>query len=293
MDLDAVQNINTITDKATLKVEQTKHTIIRQLSANIAQLEARVKMMEDKERENIEAHKVITNRITEIEKTNSNTMSIPAQPTIGQNPNPTTIPARPTIGQNMTPEPSMQNQPVKTGQVDNEGFIIYRNRKHRHIPTVGISPGEGPVADTNTIPPISYSNVHLQPRQPKPRESIPEKLLNMTAESDTELEEDDTNSPSKMDTDDKNKLADHVEESKLIIGFKPITNKTLEEEAAEVASTANLEDRKDRSFIMKTAAINSVTRFLKEHLKMSERDRNELQIDTVFQSNTLIPRYSI
>ena len=82
----------------------------------------------------------------------------------------------------------------------------------------------------------------------------------------------------------KKLLADHIEESSHIIGFKPITEEQLDEMADSIRKDPTTKDKKDNQTIYRNAAINLVKQFIKENLKMSERDRNSLKINSIFQS---------
>ena len=94
---------------------------------------------------------------------------------------------------------------------------------------------------------------------------------------------DDTNSPTKLDNEVKRQLVEEIEKSKLIIGIKPMSTKTIEAEAAAITSSLKPNEKKDRNFIYKSAAVNLVTKFFKNSLKMSEKDRNEINIETIFE----------
>ena len=70
-----------------------------------------------------------------------------------------------------------------------------------------------------------------------------------------EIDEDDTNSPTKLDNEVKRQLVDEIEKSKLIIGIKPISTKTIEAEAAAITSTLN--PNKKKIEISSTKALQS------------------------------------
>ena len=90
--------------------------------------------------------------------------------------------------------------------------------------------------------------------------------------------------PNKLDKDQKKILLDHVEESACIIGFKPITDAQLDTEAEAIRLDPTTTDKRDSRKIYNTAAVNLIMKFLKENLKMSEKDRNNLNINSIFQS---------
>ena len=160
-----------------------------------------------------------------------------------------------------TPQPVnrqiTQLQPVTTENIDENGFITVGNRCSRYKPTVGISPGEGPVADTNHIPPKTYAKIHLQPKPPKPKEQIPMDLLNMTPNNDTEDEEFGPHIPHRLDQECKEILVDQIEESKNIVGVKPISHEDLDNEAADIRANSNDNDRKDNKFINESCSNKS------------------------------------
>ena len=97
------------------------------------------------------------------------------------------------------------------------------------IQPVGISPGEGQLADPTEIPAISYAWV--LGRRKKPRVEIPEETYQMIPElKDSPTTENSDKEHYTEETMDLIKKELH--KSALIIGIKPITNKTvdLEEE---------------------------------------------------------------
>ena len=144
------------TTNTNVNIENTKNNIIRQMSATIAQLEARVRAIEDKENNNTSAINKMDERIKHIEVTTTKKDM--------------TIPQAPTVRQDGNQLPSNNNQQITREKVDQDGFIMIQNRCRKIVPTIGISPGNGPVADSTVIPPIAYSRIHLQPRQKKTRE---------------------------------------------------------------------------------------------------------------------------
>ena len=254
-------------------METTKKNVIRVLTSNIASLEARINQLENKEINNEQKLKEITERLNitmNICKTNHQQDKQVTNERQTPNEN---FPA------NRNKTPIIPTKP-QTNEITDEGFIMVNNKKRSYKPTIGVSPGEGPLADPQIVPPLHYAKVLMGYKpNPKPVQFPPQILQSPTTQNDTETEnETDNDIEAEMDDDQIDEYRDKIEESKLSIGFKPITEKMIDREEAIIAETANEKVKRNKKTMREIATKNAVERFMKDQMKISQEDRNQIQI---------------
>ena len=84
--------------------------------------------------------------------------------------------------------------------------------------------------------------------------------MNMT--NDDIMDEDDNDSnPHSLSQEDREALADHIEESALMIGFRPITDEAIDIEADKIKQDPNTKEKHNESKIYNIAAINIIMKF--------------------------------
>ena len=150
-----------------------------------------------------------------------------------------------------------------------------RNRK-KFLPTVGISPGYGEHDTEENVPGIAFAKTTYKHLQKQPKIDIPEEALEKFPE--IENNNDDQNSyAEKLSDQGKKKLEDITNDSKLKIGFKPITTNMIKNELENIRQTGqvNIHNYND---MMITATKNVIIKFMKNHLQMDEKTRNSIEI---------------
>ena len=245
--------------------QQTKQTnIIQILTNNIAHLEARIKTLENNEKiQNKRMEQIIIRMDTSPTPTTSH------QPT-GIDSTNLDIPAK---VKTIIKPPTHQD-------ITDDGFIKVGKNKRKYAPTLGISPGEGPTPNPDLIPPLNYANVVLSRAHPPKPVKLPDNISVSPINKITEDNED--NNSDTLDEDQITELRQKIYEANLITGLRPITQRMIDKEEQIVLQECNDRLKNNKAALRQTAVKNAIIRFLKEKLKMSQKDRDELNIQKNF-----------
>ena len=236
------------------------NNIIQILTNNISHLEARIKTLEN-------YNTVQNNRIEALVSRLDNQIQ------------PSTSTSNHQSHQNPTNGNRTIIKPTITDDITDDGFVLVGPKRKKYAPIIGISPGEGPNSDPQTVPPLDYAKVLISRNHPPPPKQLPDNII-MSPITDTEMEQDDIEQ--ELDEDQRNQLRDQIELSSLITGFKPITNKMLDREEKLILEECNEKLKNDKPTVRKIVIKNAIARFMKENLKMSQKDRDSVQIEKIF-----------
>ena len=91
-----------------------------------------------------------------------------------------------------------------------------------------------------------------------------------------------------LDKDDRIKLREKFEEANKHIGFRPISKEDIDKEEQRLVKTGiyDIKNKKDKNEVRITAIKTVVLKFMRDKLKMSEDDRNKVEITKIFQSQS-------
>ena len=91
-----------------------------------------------------------------------------------------------------------------------------------------------------------------------------------------------------LDKEDRKKLREKFEEANKHIGFRPIKKDDIDKEEQRIIKTGiyDIKSKKDKNEIRITAIKTVVLKFMRDKLKMSEEDRNKVEITKNFQSQS-------
>ena len=177
-ELDKIHNIDNHTKQQNKAIDKTRGNMIKMLTENITKMEQRIKILEEKDKTKDIVIQALTNKMNDQQQsklshkdnnTNMDTQWPAARKEIVERPIPT----------------------ITQDQIDEQGYIKVENRRRKVIPITDISPGAGPAADKDIVPPISYANIHLQPKRHPPKEEFKMEVLDITKNSNMNDDEDD------------------------------------------------------------------------------------------------------
>ena len=114
---------------------------------------------------------------------------------------------------------------------------------------------------------------------------IPEKVMEKYPEIEYN-EETENNFFEDLTEEGKIKINKITEDSNSKIGLRPITNKMINNERDIILRTGQYDIKKDYNTIMTIATKNGIMRFLKDNLKMNEKERNALKITEIYPSQS-------
>ena len=138
--------------------------------------------------------------------------------------------------------------------------------------------------ETNKEPEITWAKTTYKTiAQKKPKVDIPEETSNLYPEID---KEDGTNYLDKITKEGKKHIAEITEESNNKIGFNPITKAMIKDELNLIRNKGLIDVNKEYNKAMIMATKNSLTRFMKENLKLDERTRNSIKIKEIYPSQS-------
>ena len=176
---------------------------------------------------------------------------------------------------------------IKELKVNNDktedGQMIKKNEKTKQVyflPTTQISPGPGPAADEGDKACVSWAAVVS--KKYKPPIKLTREVVGDKPEYINDQNRDNTKLQDQLDDDNLSKAQASLEESQKKIGLKPITNEMIEAEAEKIENNPKTPKETTKNQIKTVAIKNLVMNFLKHCLSMSEKDRYQLKINTIY-----------
>ena len=106
------------------------------------------------------------------------------------------------------------------------------------LPSIGISPGEGPHADPMAVPPLAWAKVHIPRHNQIPSQEIPPNVLSPNDDPSSDTDEDEDND--EYTDEEIATLEAHIDESAYKIGFSPISKKDIDSEENIIVRQNNL-----------------------------------------------------
>ena len=173
---------------------------------------------------------------------------------------------------------------------ENEKFLEQKTKNNRNriknkIEVTQLSPGPGEIDESGTTPPIAYAKILTRNLKP-PKTKINEEFQNQIEQQGAIFQEknDEIENQNQLNQEQIKILKEEISKSSHIIGVKPITNQHIQAEIEKILVEGKYNKKTEYNKIKSAATKNALFRYFKNELKIDEKTRNSLTIETIFPS---------
>ena len=176
------------------------------------------------------------------------------------------------------------NKQEKSG--DDAPYTVVKTKKKKKIPPMNITPNDPNKKFITNTPPMAYADVVFRNLPKPPKEVLTKQQIEAVPELREAMEKDlkDDRIPQKFTDDELETIRNKIYKSSHIVGIRPISIQQIHDEAEKLRKSGLMKKTDDRKKCIATATKNVIMRFFRDHLKMDDETRNNLEITKIFPS---------